>query len=314
MTTPTNTTPDYPVVLWIDANFLNGQAVAGYGNYSSMTLLNMPNGKLSSIKIAPFTKVRLYSQQNFLGDMLELVGATMVANLTTLGFNDKTNSLQVIYVPPTLAEQVACCRGQSTGQCGAWVAGSQACDNTFLQYCAGTTNGVSNMDAPCKAWASQNTAIADPLVINYCKSHPTDPFCYCINSPAQSKQIMNPKCIDANCIKYGYQTTSMQQAPCPNIITCNMQVDLANAGTQLGNSIQLEQGCGNNGTTTGGGAPLYNSPTSAGLGQPTQSTITTYAGTPPVQKTNWLVFVFFFFIIVIAFVVILGLFDIIPMF
>lgn len=161
----------------------------------------------------------------------------------------------------------------------------EACKSSMMNYCAQGTNIVS--DAACVNWANVypkeskevrlKSVAADPtnannvtyckslanngdsscdqIYINYCSTHPADPLCSCINSKAIVPGIVNPACIDKTCLTNGYITSSMIASQCPDIITCNMQVNLQNSGFSLGSTVTNKQTCGNNngGSTVNGG-------------------------------------------------------------
>lgn len=122
--------------------------------------------------------------------------------------------------------------------------------STKINYCK------SNFDDNCKSFAnelvSNNDFSLDQSMISYCSSNPLDEICNCINSPiAKLKGNNNPKCYDDKCIRYGYPTQNMQNTSCPNIVTCDQQILLANSGAQLSNTLKLDQNCGQNTGTSG---------------------------------------------------------------
>lgn len=156
-----------------------------------------------------------------------------------------------------------------------------ACKTSMMNYCAQGTNIVS--DASCVNWANVypkeskelrlRSVAADPtnpsnvsyckslanngdsscdqIYINYCSTHPADPLCSCINSKAIVPGIVNPACIDKTCLTGGYITSAMIASKCPDVITCNMQVNLQNSGFSLGSSVTNKQTCGKDSAASG---------------------------------------------------------------
>lgn len=293
-----------PCTIWTARDYTGTRTDIQYGDYSDVRLTGAYANTMSSIKIAEWTKVELYSEYNFGGTKIMLVGPYANPLVTNISFNDKLRSIKVIYTVPTIAQQVSCCRGQSDSFCGKYLPGSAACDDTNMNYCPNV------MDSQCRSWCDKNPALCDNMVIAWCNKNPTDPYCACIKSPAGSKLAVNPKCFDLNCIKTGYQTTSMRSINCPSIVSCEMQVSVANSGTQLGTYIPLEQNCG--AKTTTAYTPPANTTTnisgqSGAVGG--QSTVTNMPMSPQTTASNqntMLLYMFLLFVFVI-FAVIIGL-------
>lgn len=112
------------------------------------------------------------------------------------------------------------------------------------EYCALTTT----LGTPyCANYCTNGKC--DTAMTTYCKTSKglTDPRCSCINSAASDPSIgINPKCIDSKCLSTGYLTTNMIQTNCPNIINCNQQVSINNAGLQLRSDVNVSSDCNEN--------------------------------------------------------------------
>jgi hypothetical protein len=282
-----------PVIFWKGENYTNTRNDVTFGEYASLTLLGAQLNSMSSIKIDALTTVILYDGLNFTGMSKTLTGPLSMPSLNPIGFNDRPESMKVLFNNPPLSTQVACCRGINTNQCGPYLPGTARCDNTFATYC------VTSMDGDCKNWCAKNPALCDDLVKQWCVSHPTDPYCACINSKLNSKQSVNPKCFDPACIKYGYQTQSMAQTNCPSTVTCEMQVNLQNSGTQFATYVPLEQNCG--GTSTVRSAQP-NSSTTIGASGATAATVTAIPNNSiPTSsgRSYGLIYLFIFMILVV---------------
>lgn len=241
-----------------------------------MPAVGFPNDALSSIKIAPFTKVSLYCDGAYGGCRFDYMGPMEIPDLGAVGFNDSMSSMQVIPLPPTIDSQIACCNGTSDAyQCGKYVPGSAACVDSMTQYCS-----TNLSDPKCKAWCKDNTAICDQYVQTYCDSHPSDPYCACVKSPAKGVGGINPKCIDANCLNTGYLTTAMKNTNCPSIIDCSIQTTLANTGIIFSNTTPIQQNCGNTTVVAQPGSTVVSPPNN-----PTTTTINQSSGSPQSQPS-----------------------------
>ncbi len=278
-----------PVTFWTNTNFSGTASPVQYGSYPSLTPTGIAPNTASSLKVGPLTDVYLYSLVNFDGTMVKISSGDIPNLGSPYNFNDKLRSLKVVFAEPPMATQVACCRGTNNAPCGPYLPGTGRCDQVMLNYCP------SVMDAGCRDWASKNPGTADDMVTTWCKTHPSDPFCSCILSPVQTKMIVNPKCIDAQCLLGGYQTLGMKQTACPSVVTCNMQIDARNSGTQLATSIPVEQNCGANSTTSMNtkSTDTTNNYTGAAANQPSMST----------GVILFLVFLFMLLIAVVTYVV-----------
>lgn len=156
------------------------------------------------------------------------------------GWTDRIESIIVKEIKPTLAVKAKCCQGLSPpNECGKYVAGSLLCKDIMGEYCS------TNMrDAKCQSWCKSNTEICDNSVIAFCNKNPTHPYCTCIKSPAQTKGLVNPKCVDAKCLNTGYLTTAMKNTNCPNIVDCSIVNTLNNTGVILNYQVPIQQNCG----------------------------------------------------------------------
>jgi hypothetical protein len=266
-----------------------------YGSYPNLGTIGIPDDAISSVKIAPFTRVILYTDTGLRGQQLVLDGPAQIPDLARVtdsggNWDDRTSSLAVISTPPTPQQISSCCLGTATSyDCGQYVAGSQVCTEALRGYCTGTNSvggkvGAPNMNLPtCQSWCKLNPTICDSAAIDYCSTPQGSitqlggpggsgtAFCSCLNSPAVSKNIINPKCADRKCIDTGYLTTNMQQANCPNIIDCSIQANLANSGVEIARSVAIDQSCGNApGATT---TSTTNTPTPTNTTSPNTVTI-----------------------------------------
>ena len=143
-------------------------------------------------------------------------------------------------------------------------------------------------DPACQAWCRENTTKCDSAVIAYCDLNPDDAYCACLKSPANTKGIINPRCVDRKCLTTGYMTTGMLQTQCPSMVDCSIQATLNNSGVILSNQIPIQQNCG---TPT--------TPTTPNTSNPPQVIITE----PAQSSSSLLIFFIFLFII---FVISLG--------
>ncbi len=233
-----------PLTVYADENYNGITLGLVVGVYPSVRNIGIPNDSITSLRVAAFTKVVLYADDNFAGTSITLLGPIDIPNLKYYagGFNDATSSISVTALPPTLDFQAGCCRGTNdAGQCGKYVPGSAACNTTLSQYCS-TNMGT----AACQQYCRANSAVCDSYVASYCDKNPTDPYCACIKSPAQVKNIYNPKCADSKCLNTGYLTTAMQNSNCPSIVDCSIKTSLENNGVLLSYSVPVQQNCGGN--------------------------------------------------------------------
>jgi hypothetical protein len=282
-----------PCTIWSDDNYNGVKTDIRYGSYSSIVDIGGKPNTMSSIKIADWTKVELYSEFGFAGTKIVLTGPLTAGSMRPHGFNDKLRSIKVTYIEPPFMQKLACCRGQADGYCGKFIAGSAACNEVNLQYCP-----YNMHEAQCKDWVDRNPALGDNAVLTWCKSRPTDPYCSCIYSVAKSKFGVNPKCIDDKCIRYGY-TPSAMRIPCPNVISCEMQVNMANSGVQIGSNVNLAQNCGNT-TTTAAAKPNTSTTLSSANGSTTVKQVALPPPAQPQSNTWTILLAFFFFVLIIV--------------
>lgn len=233
----------YPVIVYEADDFNGRSAKFAYGQYPDMSLTGVGNDVVSSMRVAAFTLLELYEHSYYKGRKVTIKGPMDVSSLRFYQgeFNDYTSSIKVIRLEPSYATKLACCAGNG-GLCAEFAPGSARCEATMLDYC--TVAG--GMGTPqCQSWCRANPAKCDNAVIKYCASNPTDPFCTCILSPAQTKGLVNPKCIDRKCLDTGYVTSNMLSTNCPSMVTCSITAALANSGLILSNTIPIQQNCGN---------------------------------------------------------------------
>jgi len=282
---------DPPVTFYKDANYATMPVSLQYGSYPNLSTAGGYLKAMSSIEIAPFTEVTLYDSLNLTGNTLLLEGPTSVPNLSSYGFNDKAQSMTIVFVPPPLATQAQCCWGSTTDTCGNYIPGSSTCNTSLLGYCAANMS----TDPQCKTWCSANPGQCDAIMPAYCAAHPSDPYCSCLLSPVLSNpttKSINPKCVDSKCLLSGYLNSNMQGTACPSIITCDMQVALTNSGVQLGTYVPIEQNCGGNVTTA---TPAENTSTTIAntangtgstAGQPSTATVTSVPIAAPAASST----------------------------
>jgi hypothetical protein len=239
----------YPVVVYTDTNYSGTSAQIGYDNaFSTMQALGLPNDSISSIRVAAFTQVTLYADNNYSGSTLFISGPADIPDFQNYsgGFNDRASSIIVAKVNPSNEIKVSCCTGtRSAYTCGDYAPGSPTCEAAMRSYC--TADNIS--DSRCKTWCRTNDC--DDAVNQYCAANPSDPYCACIKSKATN--YANPKCVDKACLDSGYLTTSMRSTACPTVITCEVKNQLTNSGVILSNTVPIQQNCG--GVTSTGPAP-----------------------------------------------------------
>lgn len=103
----------------------------------------------------------------------------------------------------------------------------------------------------CKQVCLDNQGQCDSGAKDYCYNNPSDPFCRCIKSNLVKFEY-NPLCTDQDCIQDGYQTSSMVSAKgggC-QIVDCRTQFDIQAEGSVKFNNVNIEQNCGNSGTSS----------------------------------------------------------------
>ena len=253
----------YPVQIWEGYNYTGSNASLNYGQYANVNLIGIPNDSLSSIKVAAFTSVTLYDNANFGGDRIVIVGPKEVPSLSnyTGGMNDRTTSIDVVFLEPSGDTKANCCTGAGGGlECGPYANESNECNFRAMPgYCA------NNMADPrCQSWCRAHPVQCNQMALVFCASAEgqSSPFCSCINSPANAKNIINPKCIDKSCLDSGYLTPNMRDTACPSIIDCSVKATLNNSGIILSNNIPVQQNCGQGGPSSGGniGAVIESTP------------------------------------------------------
>lgn len=268
-----------PVTLYGDFSYGKNHpwGTANYGIYPNLSIIGIPPGWVWSVEVAAWTQLILYSQPNYAGSQLSLHGPVSIPNLASyrIPFGGMTQSLKVVRTEPSAAVKMACCNGTKPSyECGEYKPGTAQCTTAINNYCS-----TNMQDKQCQAWCRSNSALCDNYVQAWCDLHPTDPYCACIKSPAQVKGLINPKCIDRNCLNTGYLTTTMQNTNCPSMVNCDVQVSLANSGISLANTVPIQQNCGANNATTGVNTQTPNN-------TPTQTTPTGTQTTPTGTQTT----------------------------
>ena len=232
-----------PVILYSQRDYQGTSLDLDYGNYPNIWTNGFPNDALQSIRVAPFTSAQLFENGSYGGRSITIDGPKDIPILDDYGsgFGGIMSSLIIKYSAPNLVQQVNCCKGiTNSSQCGRWQPGSLSCESSMTSWC-GTSLGT---DPVCKSWCSNNNNLCDQIVNNFCKSQPNDPYCSCINSPAQKTGAVNPKCVDKKCITSGYLTSPMKDTNCPSIINCNIKTTLENSGVILSYDVPMQQNCG----------------------------------------------------------------------
>jgi hypothetical protein len=323
----------YPVTVW-DARDYTGSTKANidYGTYSNVTKIGMPNDSISSIKVAPFTKVTLYDDAYYRGNKISFTGPKNIPRLGDYdsGWEDIITSIKVERVEPPIATQLSCCQGTTAAtSCGEYKPNSARCNSVLGTYCA---DAAHLGEQRCRTYCRANTAQCDTAVVAYCAANPTDPFCTCLMSPASTKGLINPKCVDRKCLDTGYITTSMGATACPSQVTCAINTALTNSGVILSNTVPVQQNCGNTttppyvppviltptgpvvtspGTTTG---PVVTNPgTTTGPVVTNPGTVTPGGGNPALppavintSNSSWnMLMVFLFLVLVLAVLIII---------
>lgn len=185
-------------------------------------------------------------------------------------------------------------------------------DAVMADYC------LRSLHAPeCKTWcknkSAAGSAICDSAAWSWCQVYGKDgsgkvlPFCACLLSPVDDIGV-NPKCYDRDCINGGYMTQNMSVTACPNVVTCNMALSLANTGANLVNVIP-EQTCGNT-----SGAPVY-TPLAPAAPNATTTGSSVAAPTPGATAGATLdpafMFVLFLFVIVLLTLIGIGVYALV---
>jgi hypothetical protein len=251
----------WPLTIYKDKSYGGVFANLTYGNYGDLgTSTGVPRNSISSLRIQPFVKVTLYTETYFTGKMFVIIGPSDMPDLSLFygNINDTIASIKVEAITPSLITQVNCCRGQTPSyQCGPYMPSSQTCTESLREY---STQNLHLNES--KEWCKSHPELCDTAVIGYCQRYPDDPYCSCINSPANVKGVVNPKCVDRKCITSGYLTSSMLATPCPTVINCDIQTQLYNSGVVLSNQIPIQQNCGTTGTMTSSVTTIPTSSTS----------------------------------------------------
>lgn len=108
-----------PAELYADLTFGGAVAKLQYGRYPMINQAGISEDDVTSIKVAAFTRVTLFSDRNFLGESLSIFGPAEISDLRNYqgGFNDVTSSVMVDRIEPTLDMKMNCCQGQLGALC-----------------------------------------------------------------------------------------------------------------------------------------------------------------------------------------------------
>lgn len=259
-----------------------------YGEYPDIRDLGFKDNQLSSLTVAPFTKVIIYQNFNFSGRSVEFIGPRTVNKLTDYSMNDKVSSIKVIRMDPPSDQILNCCNNKDStwekcGEYSSLFAYHQYCPADLTRACCNDAEFRSGVgakickdifdkgdpaskcpglykyhccdklgdDPKCQNWFRENPTVCDRAANFYCGENPDDPICSCINSPARSVGVANPLCVDQKCLNTGYVTANMRNTPCPPMVNCDTQTALKNAGVVLSDNTTIVQNCGNTGVPTG---------------------------------------------------------------
>jgi len=125
--------------------------------------------------------------------------------------------------------------------------------NKFMKDFCNKNDGINFGTPVCRTWCKDNPdgkLQCDEGAITFCENNPDDPICSCLNSPILKATAdnptgaINPVCIDINCLNDGYKPSKFSD-PCPDVITCSMQIDIKNVmGNVALDDNKFEQNCG----------------------------------------------------------------------
>ncbi len=193
-----------------------------YGEYAAVDKsTGVANDKVSSLKVAAFTKAVFYQGKNFTDSSITIIGPMSIPHLKNYkgGMNDNVSSIKITRIEPS---------GDTKAKCCAKLLPEQQCG---------------------EFWGSSPTC--DIAVSEYCRTRTSDAVCTCINSTLIDPKFgIHPKCIDKKCLETGYQTTGMKSTACPAIVDCKIQNQLVNSGIVLSNIIPVQQNCGTGATSS----------------------------------------------------------------
>lgn len=227
-----------PATFYTDVDYGGAAYSPGFGSFATV---GQYGDKFRSLQISPFVTVTIYRDSNFGGSNITLTGPQQIRDIYDYDrtYNRSISSLSVKDTGPSRDTIVGCCSGDSSAGCYSYVPGSAACSGAMVKACS-----AANMNDPaCQSWCRSNPGKCDAAMLTYCKNNPSDPICACINSKALDL-IGNPACIDRACTLSGYMTSNMLKVPCPDVISCTIQANLANSGVSALNTTKFEQNCG----------------------------------------------------------------------
>jgi hypothetical protein len=105
----------------------------------------------------------------------------------------------------------------------------------------------------CKEFCQKNPGQCDVAAAEYCKYALSDPFCKCINSPANQYDAGSATCVDKDCINNAsYRTATMKQISQCSVVNCNVIWNLEAGGNFNIADNDFVQNCRNEQTTGGG--------------------------------------------------------------
>jgi len=140
--------------------------------------------------------------------------------------------------------------------------------------------------AESQDWCKANGG-CDSDSLAYCKLHPSDPYCACINSKVNKLGLgSNPACLDAKCVKTGYKTANMRTT-CPNIVDCSIVANLSNSGVAL-TDLVVNQNCAN--------------PTENAV-NPTENAVNPIENASSISSIEIILFVFIIFILLFSIII-----------
>jgi hypothetical protein len=281
-----------PLEIWSDPNYSGRSARLVYGWYRNAAAIGVPDNAISSLKIAPFTRVRLFDLPDFSGTTFNIIGPKEISFLGdyATSFDDRISSIIVERIEPTDTVKMDCCADGTAYTCGEFMPGSANCAVSTANYC------TSHLWEPrCQTWCNNNSAACDASAVKYCDIYWNDPFCSCIKSTAAG--VINPKCVDKKCLNTGYLTTAMKATNCPDIVNCSIKTILNNSGVVLSNVTPIQQNCGSNSTQPSAQPPTQSPPQP----QPPSSSLPSLSQVP----TSYYMIIFFIFMVFILIAIII---------
>ncbi len=127
--------------------------------------------------------------------------------------------------------------------CKTWCSDHKdVCDDVLLRRCS-----VSDLNSSkeCLDLCMKNMGKCDTAMDNFCQKNPGDGKCACLNSAIKKQTTYNPVCVDSDCIRHGYQTSSMlssRGSGC-QIVDCRTYFDIKSQGKVSFEDVNIEQRC-----------------------------------------------------------------------